>query len=608
MIEPQVGESLNTSEDATMSAKPTAFRHEDVLALIAEVESRLSNMRETVREQSEDDVSLVRENARLEREISILEEERARVLERQCALESQLAALRASHAEVETRVETLFSASEHWKHEAERMEAACERTLAESRDARAALSNELMLEFERRAAEHERRAAEHEGRAAEHERRASDYERQAAEMADALEAARADALALASEVERLERHVGTLTEERTQLEAQLESAQVAQNADTSACDSPNSPDGSATIAQPAPQLDEEEIARAAEARIHQLMAPKVAQLAQAAAFLRKRKERLAALRKGLRHRARALRTLKQIYAQPRLDAGASEGSAVDSFAAQATPYNGEFAGAGEGLGANSMAAAAGSAGALAAEREALASERQELLDLRTVLAASERALERRAQGTRLVTTSAAASIALAAAAFVSWNLAGSVFPEKSRATVELVASSRAPEAKQDGTVDAKSLADEVTAALTTDAFVGAVAGRISDRGRTHAEASTLAADLSSRVTLAQEGSTIRLSLQGGDTDDTIATLDAVATAAMAELNRRPERRNDLLRVGIANARQEVGRTVFSHAETIADPARIWRAGAILGGFAVLATLAAGAMVWLSRRAAPTDVA
>jgi hypothetical protein len=207
-----------------------------------------------------------------------------------------------------------------------------------------------------------------------------------------------------------------------------------------------------------------------------------------------------------------------------------------------------------------------------------------------------------------VTTSAAASIALAVAALISWNLAGSLFPEKSRASVELVASSRAPEAKQDGSVDAKSLADEVTAALSTDAFVGAVAGRISDRGRTHAEASALAADLSSRVTLAQEGSTIRLSLQGADTDDTVATLDAVATAAMAEVNRRPERRNDLLRVGIANARQEVGRTVFSHAETVADPARIWRAGAILGGFALLATLAAGAMVWLSRRATPTDVA
>jgi hypothetical protein len=593
MIEPQVGEDCNTSEDATASTKPTVFRHEDVLALIAEVESRLSNMRETVREQSEDDVSLVRENARLTREIGLLEDERARVLERQCALESQLAALRASHAEVETRVETLFTASEHWKYEAERMEAACERTLAESRDARAALSTELMLEFERRAGEHERRATE---------------------MAEALEAARTDALALASEVERLEQHVGALNEERAQLQVQLENAQASSSAESSASESSVSSDASAATAQPAPQLDEEEIARAAEARIHQLMAPKVAQLAQAAAFLRKRKERLAALRTGLRHRARALRTLKQIYAQPRLDSGTSEGSTVNYAVVHSAVHNAEFAEAGtDAMPAATNVVGAGTAmhapsAAVTAEREALAVERQELVDLRAVLAASERALERRAQGTRLVTTSAAASIALAVAALISWNLAGSLFPEKSRASVELVASSRAPEAKQDGSVDAKSLADEVTAALSTDAFVGAVAGRISDRGRTHAEASALAADLSSRVTLAQEGSTIRLSLQGADTDDTVATLDAVATAAMAEVNRRPERRNDLLRVGIANARQEVGRTVFSHAETVADPARIWRAGAILGGFALLATLAAGAMVWLSRRATPTDVA
>ena len=607
MIEPQVGEDCNTSEDATASTKPTVFRHEDVLALIAEVESRLSNMRETVREQSEDDVSLVRENARLTREIGILEDERARVLERQCALESQLAALRASHAEVESRVETLFTASEHWKHEAERMEAACERTLAESRDARAALSTELMLEFERRAGEHERRATE---------------------MAEALEAARADALALAGEVERLEQHVGVLNEERAQLEVQLENAQASSSAESSSSESSSSEssasessassEASATTAQPAPQLDEEEIARAAEARIHQLMAPKVAQLAQAAAFLRKRKERLAALRMGLRHRARALRTLKQIYAQPRLDLGTSEGTTASGAVVHSAVHNEDFTKEFAEAGTDAMPAATNFAGAvtamhapsaaIAAEREALAVERQELVDLRAVLAASERALERRAQGTRLVTTGAAASIALAVAALISWNLSGNVFPEKSRASVELVASSRAPEAKQDGSVDAKSLADEVTAALSTDAFVGAVAGRISDRGRTHAEASALAADLSSRVTLAQEGSTIRLSLQGADTDDTVATLDAVATAAMAEINRRPERRNDLLRVGIANARQEVGRTVFSHAETVADPARIWRAGAILGGFALLATLAAGAMVWLSRRATPTDVA
>lgn len=115
MTEPTVGENRTTSEDASASAKPSPFRHEDVLALIAEVESRLSNMRETVREQSEDDVSLTREHARLTREVGILEEERARVLERQCALESQLAAVRASHAEAEARAASFFSQSEHWK-------------------------------------------------------------------------------------------------------------------------------------------------------------------------------------------------------------------------------------------------------------------------------------------------------------------------------------------------------------------------------------------------------------------------------------------------------------------------------------------------------------
>jgi hypothetical protein len=575
MTEPTVGENRTTSEDASASAKPSPFRHEDVLALIAEVESRLSNMRETVREQSEDDVSLTREHARLTREVGILEEERARVLERQCALESQLAAVRASHAEAEARAASFFSQSEHWKGEVERLEAACERTLVESRDARTALSTELLLEFERRASEQERRATE---------------------MAEALEVARADALALAGEVERLEQleqRLGALTEERAQLQNQLESARAAKTADSGEF---------AAEVKAGQQPSEEEIACAAEARIQQLMAPKVAQLAQAAAFLRKRKERLAALRAGLRSRARALRTLRQIYAQPRLDAGMTEGSRDDSTMLHSVAN----AAACTEASASATIAATAASSSVATEREALAVERQELVDLRAVLAASERALERRAQGTRLGTTCALASMALSVAAFVSWQLAGAAFPEKSRASVELVASSRAPEAKQDGEVDAKPLADEVTAALSTDAFMGVVAGRISDRGRSHTEASALAADLSSRVTLAQEGSTIRLSLQGESTDDTVATLDAIATSAMAELNRRPERRSDFLRVGIANARQEVGRTVFSHAETIADPARIWRAGAILGGFAVLATMAAGVMVWLARRASHAD--
>ena len=108
---------------------------------------------------------------------------------------------------------------------------------APNSDARAALSTELMLEFERRAGEHERRATE---------------------MAEALEAARADALALAGEVERLEQHVGALNEERAQLQVQLENAQASSSSESSASESSASSEASATTAQPAPQLDEEE--------------------------------------------------------------------------------------------------------------------------------------------------------------------------------------------------------------------------------------------------------------------------------------------------------------------------------------------------------------
>ncbi len=618
MTEPIVGENRTKSEDATVTSKSSPFRHEDVLALIAEVEARLSNMRETVREHGEDDESLVRERTRLEREVHILEEERSRILARQCGLESQLAEARAARAATEARAETLAATlaaeTSRFKEEAARLESTYERTVCASRDARAALSTELVIEFERRATEQQRRAES---------------------TAQALEDARAEFLAKTNEVDRLqaareEAHREVLAardaltksvEEQTALTEQLASRDARTDEltaelvrlrgelaalresglPTQAASSEDPPSATLVDAAAAQSLNEEEIALAAEARIHQLMAPKVAQLAQAAAFLRKRKERLAALRAGLRRRAHALRALRQIYAQPRFDGEVGEEQLCGDIRGE------EFAGYGV---SNSVADSTNlaSASALSTEREAIAVERQELIDLRAVLAASERALERRAQGTRLVTTCAAASIALAVAGFSSWHLAGAVFPAKTRASVELVATSRAPESKQDGQVDAKPLADEVTAALATDAFLGAVAGRISDRGRTHAEASVLASDLSSRVTLSQEGSTIHLALQGAGSDDTIATLDAVATAAMAELNRRPERRNDLLRIGIANARQEVGRTVFSHAETVADPARIWRAGAILGGFAILAAMAAGAMTWLARRASHPDVA
>jgi len=351
-------------------------------------------------------------------------------------------------------------------------------------------------------------------------------------------------------------------------------------------------------------IDEEEIARAAEARIHQMMAPKIAQLAQAAAFLRKRKERLAAVRAGLRRKAQALRVLRQIYAQPRLDAGlAPVPSALPAASPADVPSETT-----DGMYSTTTARDASVSDArIADERAELARERQELVDLRAILAASERSIEQRAQGTRLVTAAALSIAMLGVAGIASWHLAGAVGPDRVRATVELDVSSRTPEAKQEGAVDAKPIGDELTRALADEAFLGAVASRISERGRGHDEASALVAGLAERAQVSTEGAVVRVALVGEGSDATVSALDAVATSAVAELNRRSERRSDMLRVGIANARQEVGRTVFSHPEELADPTRVWRAGAILGVFAALAAAAAWTMTWLARRAAHADV-
>ena len=84
-----------------------------------------------------------------------------------------------------------------------------------------------------------------------------------------------------------------------------------------------------------------------------------------------------------------------------------------------------------------------------------------------------------------------------------------------------------------------------------------------------------------------EGDKVHLALRGEGELATRTTLDAIATTAVAEANRDVARRSDYLRVGIANAKQEVGRTIFSSAEVMPDPQRFGRAGAILG----MATLA-----------------
>lgn len=707
------------------SESPAMSGRVDVLALIAEVEKRLGDVRAQVHGQHEDGTALTRERDRLRGEIEILENERSRLLARQLSLESQLAEARASEADAQALVERV-------KIDAQRD---LERLAAEARDARTALSGELMLEFERRAAEAARRlteaertaqsmALEHANRVqelnaeiarlatsltdAEHAKASLEAERDAlvAERAtfadersglsqertilagdletlrvdrDALRvdleslrgdheslrgerdaaiterdhiaaelAARSSELAAVSaelraqseelarqtdefdglsedqrglaarfdntrsECAQLQAEVEGLLRERDLLSSRLAEAEsavrAAEDAARAAAMQSSVVEESTGVAPASSSattaIDEEEIARAAEARIHQMMAPKIAQLAQAAAFLRKRKERLAAVRAGLRRKAQALRVLRQIYAQPRLDAGlAPVPSALPAASPADVPSETT-----DGVYSTTIARDASVSDArIADERAELARERQELVDLRAILAASERSIEQRAQGTRLVTAAALSIAMLGVAGIASWHLAGAVGPDRVRATVELDVSSRTPEAKQEGAVDAKPIGDELTRALADEAFLGAVASRISERGRGHDEASALVAGLAERAQVSTAGAVVRVALVGEGSDATVSALDAVATSAVAELNRRSERRSDMLRVGIANARQEVGRTVFSHPEELADPTRIWRAGAILGIFAALAAAAAWTMTWLARRAAHADV-
>jgi len=693
------------------SEAPAMSGRVDVLALIAEVEKRLGDVRAQVHGQHEDGTALTRECDRLRGEIEILENERSRLLARQLSLESQLAEVRASEADVQALVESV-------KIDAQRD---LERLAAEARDARTALSGELMLEFERRAAEAARRLAEAERAAQsmvlEHANRVQDLHAEIARLAtsltdaehvkasldaerDALVAERAtfadecsglsqERTILAAELETLRvdheslrvDHDAAITErdhiaaelaarnnelaavsaelraqseelarqtdefdglsedqrglaarfdnarsECAQLQAEVEgllrerdllssrlteaesAVRAAEDASRAAAMQTSVVEESTGVAPVSSSgttaIDEEEIARAAEARIHQMMAPKIAQLAQAAAFLRKRKERLAAVRAGLRRKAQALRVLRQIYAQPRLDAGLAP---VPSALPAASPADMPSETT-DGVYSTTIARDASVSDArIADERAELARERQELVDLRAILASSERSIEQRAQGTRLVTAATLAIAMLGVAGIASWHLAGAVGPNRVRATVELDVSSRTPEAKQEGAVDAKPIGDELTRALSDEAFLGAVASRISERGRGHDEASALVAGLAERAQVSTEGAVVRVALVGEGSDATVSALDAVATSAVAELNRRSERRSDMLRVGIANARQEVGRTVFSHPEELADPTRVWRAGAMLGVFTALAAAAAWTMTWLARRAAHADV-
>jgi hypothetical protein len=214
-----------------------------------------------------------------------------------------------------------------------------------------------------------------------------------------------------------------------------------------------------------------------------------------------------------------------------------------------------------------------------------------------------------------MTTAVAIALAFSAlAALASWHLAGALAPTPALAQVELSVSSRAPEGQQRGAAaqDDSNTADStghgarieqwIDARVAEESFAGVVAGRLLDRGRTRAEGDALAASFADRLSVESEGSTVRLALRGQGLDETSATLDAIATSIVTEANRDPARRSDFLRVGIANAKQEIGRTVFAHAEALPDPERVIRAGGFFGGFFAAAAVVAGVFAIFARRA------
>lgn len=556
-----------------------ARSHDGVLALIADVERMLG----TLRTEAEQDLGRAGEAERLSAEVASLRAELAAQVQ---ALEDA----EAAHAGREQAIESDLRTDFERRLESLRIETESDRAALRARGMAleaelAALSNTLADTIAARDTAI-RRLEEERHALLESECRARSSLAAASAEIDALRAriaeptpvltdehaglvhalgdAESRAEQAAAEAERSARRIAELEERLAQASTASAETSVAGPADPgAACD-----------------VSEEAIARAVEDRVQQVLKPRLAQLAQVAQFLKVRKTRLAALRRGLRRRARAQQALRQIYSNEIAGAeGSVPSAAAPVAAAVAHPHAIEGA-------------------------DALAAERRELEDLRTILAASEQALARRAAGTRLVTTTALASAFLAVAAALSWHVAGAVAPPPALATVDLVVASRAPEAQRDAeSPDAKPVADWLSAHLADERFVGVVAGRLGDLGRTAAESAALVDRLADRVTVASDGPHVRLALRGSGPEATVATLDAVATATVQESNRLPERRSDFLRIAIANAGQEVGRAVFAKSAPLPDPDRLGRAGIAFGALAAAGALVAGLLHLAGRRAA-----
>ncbi len=303
-----------------------------------------------------------------------------------------------------------------------------------------------------------------------------------------------------------------------------------------------------------------EIDALADARIAELIQPKLAQLSQVASFLKTRRERLNALRLGLKRKARALRETEL-----KLKSAAAAAGTTAILPASSVPSP-----------------------EIEAQREELARERKEIVELREMLAHSEASVARRAAGTRFITAASLVAAMLALGSVCAWHLSGALGPKTVVATCELQATTRAVEGKSDGNAEAAPIAAWLGEAIKDPAFAGMVSSRIAERGRSHAESDAMVKDIGDRLEIHSEDSTLRLALRGEGDANTQVTLDSVASSAIATFKAMPVRRTDMLRIGIANAQQDVGRTVFSTVVPVPDPQQLTRAGALLATMVLVA--------------------
>ena len=303
-----------------------------------------------------------------------------------------------------------------------------------------------------------------------------------------------------------------------------------------------------------------EIDALADARIAELIQPKLTQLSQVASFLKTRRERLNALRLGLKRKSRTLRETEL-----KLKSAAAASGATTVLPASSVPSP-----------------------EIEAQREELARERKEIVELREMLAHSEASVARRAAGTRFITAASLVAAMLALGSVCAWHLSGALGPKTVVATCELQATTRAVEGKSDGSAEAAPIAEWLREAIKDPAFAGMVSSRIAERGRSHAESDAMVKDIGDRLEIHSEDSTLRLALRGEGDANTQVTLDSVASSAIATFKAMPVRRTDMLRIGIANAQQDVGRTVFSTIAPVPDPQQLTRAGALLATMVLVA--------------------